>query len=198
MALKKVKPTSPGRRFQTYADFDEVSKKAPEKGLLQPLSKSGGRNCYGRVTAWQRGGGHKRHYRVIDFKRDKIGVPARVAAIEYDPNRSARIALLTYADGEKRYILQPLGLKVGDTIVAGDNVDIESPPVDLKSDVRIKDSVAQADKDKIGKVQVGSIQNSTASSPVKPGFAISAGWKYHSHTTRVRSTASGHSVCAIT
>ena len=125
MGLKRVKPTSPGRRFQTYADFDEVTKNAPERALLQPLRKSGGRNCYGRVTAWQRGGGHKRHYRVIDFKRDKIGVPARVAAIEYDPNRSARIALLHYADGEKRYILAPVDLKVNDRVEAGPTADIK-------------------------------------------------------------------------
>ena len=125
MGIKKVKPTSPGRRFQTYADFQEITKVRPEKGLLQPLSKSGGRNCYGRVTAWQRGGGHKRHYRVIDFKRDKAGVPARVAAIEYDPNRSARIALLHYADGDKRYILAPSDLKVNDVVEAGAKADIK-------------------------------------------------------------------------
>src|SRR5512145_2701669 len=123
MGLKRVKPTSPGRRFQTYADFDEVTKKAPERALLQPLNKSGGRNCYGRVTAWQRGGGHKRHYRRIDFKRDKLGVPARVATIEYDPNRSARIGLLHYRDGEKRYILLPHGLRVGDVVVAGKDAE---------------------------------------------------------------------------
>jgi large subunit ribosomal protein L2 len=125
MGIKKVKPTSPGRRFQTYADFEEITKKSPEKSLLQPIRKSGGRNCYGRVTAWQRGGGHKRHYRVIDFKRDTIGIPARVAAIEYDPNRSARIALLYYADGDKRYILAPMDLKVNDVVEAGPNADIK-------------------------------------------------------------------------
>jgi large subunit ribosomal protein L2 len=125
MGLRKVKPTSPGRRFQTYADFAEITKSSPEKGLLLPLSKSGGRNCYGRVTAWHRGGGHKRHYRVIDFKRDKVGVPARVAAIEYDPNRSARIALLHYVDGEKRYILAPSDLKVNDVVEAGPKADIK-------------------------------------------------------------------------
>ena len=108
----------------SVAAFDEITKTRPEKSLIEPLRKSGGRNNTGRITSRHRGGGHKRFYRVIDFKRNKDGMDARVAAIEYDPNRSARIALLTYADGEKRYILQTLGLKVGDTIVAGDNVDI--------------------------------------------------------------------------
>jgi large subunit ribosomal protein L2 len=124
MALKKVKPTSPGRRFQEYSAYDEITKKTPEKSLLKVLKKSGGRNSKGRITARYRGGGHKRHYRVIDFKRDKIGIPAKVAAIEYDPNRSARIALLHYADGEKRYILAPLQLSVGDTIMSGPEADI--------------------------------------------------------------------------
>jgi large subunit ribosomal protein L2 len=125
MGIKKVKPTSPGRRFQTYPAFEEITKDAPEKSLLRPLRKSGGRNVHGRVTAWQRGGGHKRHYRVIDFKRDKVGVPARVAAIEYDPNRSARIALLHYADGDKRYILAPAELRVNDVVESGPNADIK-------------------------------------------------------------------------
>jgi len=125
MGIKKVKPTSPGRRFQTYDAFEEITKATPEKSLLQPLNKSGGRNVYGRVTAWQRGGGHKRHYRMIDFKRDKIGIPARVASIEYDPNRSARIALLHYVDGEKRYILAPQDLKVNDMVEAGPAADIK-------------------------------------------------------------------------
>jgi large subunit ribosomal protein L2 len=125
MGIKKVKPTSPGRRFQTYDAFDDITRKKPEKSLLAPLRKSGGRNCHGRVTAWQRGGGHKRHYRLIDFKRDKVGVPARVAAIEYDPNRSARVALLHYADGDKRYILAPLNLKVDDVVEAGPGADIK-------------------------------------------------------------------------
>ena len=125
MAIKKVKPTSPGRRFQGYATFSEVTKRTPEKGLLSPLKKSGGRNKNGRITARHRGGGQKRHYRIIDFKRDKIDIPAKVAAIEYDPNRSARIALLHYADGDKRYILAPLNLNVGDTVESGPNADIK-------------------------------------------------------------------------
>jgi len=125
MAIKKVKPTSPGRRFQSYADFNELTPKGPEKQLLRPLKKTGGRNVHGRVTCRHRGGGHKRHYRVIDFKRDKIGIPAKVAAIEYDPNRSARIALLNYVDGEKRYILAPQNLKVGDTVESGPDADIK-------------------------------------------------------------------------
>ena len=124
-ALKRVKPTSPGRRFQTYATFDEVTKKKPEKRLTRPLRKTGGRNTHGRITCRHRGGGHKRHYRVIDFKRDKINIPAKVAAIEYDPNRSARIALLHYADGEKRYILAPQRLQVGDEVMSGPEADIK-------------------------------------------------------------------------
>jgi large subunit ribosomal protein L2 len=125
MGIKKVKPTSPGRRFQTYDAFDDITRTTPEKRLLAPLRKSGGRNCHGRVTAWQRGGGHKRHYRLIDFKRDKVGVPARVESIEYDPNRSARVALLHYVDGDKRYILAPLNLKVDDVVEAGPGADIK-------------------------------------------------------------------------
>ena len=125
MALKKVKPTSPGRRFQTYQTFEELSDKPAEKNLLRPIRPKGGRNNNGRITARHRGGGHKRHYRVIDFKRDKTDIPAKVASIEYDPNRSARIALLHYVDGEKRYILAPLKLSVGDTVLSGTEADIK-------------------------------------------------------------------------
>ena len=125
MALKKVKPVSPGRRFQEYSTFEEITRTTPEKGLLKGLKKSGGRNANGRITTRHRGGGHKRHLRLIDFKRDKIGIPATVASIEYDPNRSARIALLHYADGEKRYILAPLKLEVGSSVMSGPNVDIK-------------------------------------------------------------------------
>jgi len=125
MAVKKVKPTSPGRRFQEYSTFEEVTKTTPEKSLLKVLKKTGGRNANGRITSRHRGGGHRRHYRVIDFKRNKDGVPAKVAAIEYDPNRSARIALLHYADGEKRYILAPVHLEVGDKVMAGPEADIK-------------------------------------------------------------------------
>ncbi|HYA39954.1 MAG TPA: 50S ribosomal protein L2 [Syntrophobacteraceae bacterium] len=125
MGIRKVKPTSAGRRFQTYATFDEITTDRPQKGLIKPLHKSGGRNNAGRVTAWQRGGGHKRRYRVIDFKRDKEGIPAKVATVEYDPNRSAHIALLHYADGEKRYILAPVGLKAGDKVMTGPESDIK-------------------------------------------------------------------------
>jgi large subunit ribosomal protein L2 len=124
MTIRKYKPTSPGRRFQTVQAFDELSTTKPYKPLTEPLPKSGGRNNRGRVTAWQRGGGHKRTYRVIDFKRNKSDVPGTVSTVEYDPNRSARIALVTYADGDKRYILQPSGVSVGDTVVAGLTVDI--------------------------------------------------------------------------
>jgi large subunit ribosomal protein L2 len=125
MAVKKVKPTSPGRRFQTYSTFEEITRTKPEKSLLRPMRKSGGRNVNGRITCRHRGGGHKRHYRVIDFKRDKTDIPAEVASVEYDPNRSARIALLHYADGEKRYILAPLSLRVGDSIMSGPGADIK-------------------------------------------------------------------------
>ena len=125
MAIKKVKPTSPGRRSQTYSTFDEITTTTPEKSLLKTIKNSGGRNANGRITCRHRGGGHRRHYRIIDFKRDKTEIPARVASIEYDPNRSARIALLHYADGEKRYILAPLDLSVGDTVMSGPKADIK-------------------------------------------------------------------------
>jgi large subunit ribosomal protein L2 len=124
MPIRKYKPTSPGRRQMTVQTFDEITSVEPYRPLTETLKKSGGRNNTGEVTMWWRGGGHKRLYRVIDFKRDKNDIPAKVSTVEYDPNRSARIALVTYADGEKRYILHPLGLKVGDTIVSGDAVDI--------------------------------------------------------------------------
>ena len=124
MAIRKTKPTSPGRRFQEYAIFENISTEKPEKKLLKKIRKSGGRNSYGRITVRHRGGGHRRHYRIIDFKRDKIGIPAKVVSIEYDPNRSARIALLNYVDGEKRYIIAPVGISIGDTIETGPNADI--------------------------------------------------------------------------
>jgi large subunit ribosomal protein L2 len=124
MAVKKQNPTSPGRRFQTYLTNDDITCTTPEKSLLKPLSKTGGRNSNGRITCRHRGGGHRRHYRVIDFKRDKVDIPAKVATIEYDPNRSARIALVNYLDGEKRYILAPLNLSVGDTVMSSSNADI--------------------------------------------------------------------------
>ena len=120
MALKKFKPTSPGRRWMSGYTFEEITRTEPEKSLVRPLHKRAGRNVYGRITVRHRGGGHARKYRLIDFKRDKFDIPARVASIEYDPNRSARIALLVYADGEKRYILAPLGLKVGDSVVSSE------------------------------------------------------------------------------
>src|SRR5689334_16444153 len=124
MAVRKFKPTSAGRRFMTVSDFQEVTRDEPEKSLLRPLHKTGGRNVNGRITTRHRGGGHKRRYRLIDFKRTKDGVPARVHSIEYDPNRSARIALLHYQDGEKRYILAPVRLRVGQTVESGTAVDI--------------------------------------------------------------------------
>jgi large subunit ribosomal protein L2 len=125
MGLKKYKPTSPGRRFQSVSDFADITTSTPEKSLLEPLPRKGGRNNNGRITTRHQGGGHKRQYRVIDFKRNKDGVPAKVATIEYDPNRSARIALLHYADGEKRYILAPQKLAVGDTVMSGTGADIK-------------------------------------------------------------------------
>jgi large subunit ribosomal protein L2 len=124
MPVRKYKPTSPGRRFQSVQVFDEITTNESYKPLTEPLRKKGGRNNHGELTSWWRGGGHKRNYRIIDFKRDKHDITATVSTIEYDPNRSSRIALLTYADGEKRYILQPAGIKVGDSIVAGAHVDI--------------------------------------------------------------------------
>lgn len=124
MGIKKFKPTTPGRRFGSVSSFEEITKTRPERPLLEPLRRRAGRNGQGKVTVRHQGGGHKRRYRVIDFKRDKDGIPARVAAVEYDPNRSARLALLHYADGEKRYILAPVGLRVGDTVSSGLQADI--------------------------------------------------------------------------
>lgn len=125
MGTKRYNPTSPARRLTTGYDFAEITKKDPEKSLLQPRQSIHGRNNQGRITVRFRGGGHKRRYRIIDFRREKLGVPAKVASIEYDPNRSARIALLHYVDGEKRYILAPVGLAVGDTVVSGEQADIK-------------------------------------------------------------------------
>jgi large subunit ribosomal protein L2 len=125
MAIRKFNPVTPGTRFMSVSTFEEITKTSPEKSLTVSLKKSGGRNNHGRVTARHRGGGHKRKYRIIDFKRDKFGIPAKVFSIEYDPNRSARIALLHYIDGEKRYILAPDGLKVGDTVQAGPGSEIK-------------------------------------------------------------------------
>lgn len=125
MSIKKYKPTTPGRRGMTVSGFEEITRSRPEKSLVVPLKSTGGRNNAGRMTSRHRGGGHKRKYRIIDFRRNKDGIPARVAAIEYDPNRSARIALLHYADGEKRYILAPVGLHVGDTVESGEGADIK-------------------------------------------------------------------------
>ncbi len=125
MAIKKFNPTSPARRFMTVSNFEEITKTEPEKSLVVTLKSQAGRNNYGKITVRHRGGGHKRKYRIIDFKRDKVGIPANVASIEYDPNRTANIALLHYADGEKRYIISPNGLKVGDTVISSDDADIK-------------------------------------------------------------------------
>ncbi|MDA5110122.1 MULTISPECIES: 50S ribosomal protein L2 [Brevibacillus] len=125
MGIKKFKPTSPGRRQMTVSTFEEITKSTPEKSLLAPLTKKAGRNNQGKITVRHQGGGHKRKYRIIDFKRNKDGIVGRVASIEYDPNRSANIALINYVDGEKRYIIAPLGLKVGDEIISGPNADIK-------------------------------------------------------------------------
>ena len=126
MGIRKYKPTSPGRRKSSVSDYTEITRTEPEKSLLRPMKKTGGRNNQGRITARRRGGGHKRRYRIIDFKRDKLDVPATVTSIEYDPNRSVRIALLTYADGELRYILAPQGVKVGQKVIAGEKVEPKS------------------------------------------------------------------------
>ncbi len=125
MAIKKYKPTSPGRRGMTVSAFEEITCTVPERSLLEPIKKTAGRNAQGRITVRHRGGGVKRQYRIIDFKRNKDGIPAKVATIEYDPNRTANIALLHYADGEKRYIIAPLGLSVGDTVMSGEGADIK-------------------------------------------------------------------------
>mmetsp|Transcript_22319 Transcript_22319/g.10704 ORF Transcript_22319/g.10704 Transcript_22319/m.10704 type:complete len:277 (+) Transcript_22319:1966-2796(+) len=125
MTIRKTRPTSPGRRFQEYLSFEEFTRTKPEKSLIKIIKKTGGRNADGRITARHRGGGNKRYYRIIDFKRNKIDVPAKVVSIEYDPNRSARIALLHYVDGEKRYILAPLNLAVGDNVISSPNADIK-------------------------------------------------------------------------
>jgi len=125
MPIKAFKPTTPSRRFITQDDFSELTKKRPERRLIESKNSTGGRNTYGRITSRFRGGGHKRNYRIIDFRRDKLEVPGKVAALEYDPNRSARLALIHYKDGEKRYILAPVGLKIGDHIVASDKADIQ-------------------------------------------------------------------------
>ncbi len=125
MPIKTYKPTTPGRRHASVVDYSVLTKKKPEKSLLVPIKKTGGRNSHGHITVRHRGGGHKRMYRIIDFKRNKDNIPAKVAALEYDPNRTAFIALLHYADGEKRYIIAPEGLQVGDTVVSGEEVDIQ-------------------------------------------------------------------------
>ena len=125
MAIRVYKPTSPARRFMSVLTYEEITKKTPEKSLTEVLKKNSGRNKQGNITVRHQGGGNKQKYRIIDFKRDKVDIPAKVNAIEYDPNRSAFIALLFYADGEKRYILAPLGLKVGDTVISSENADIK-------------------------------------------------------------------------
>jgi large subunit ribosomal protein L2 len=126
MGIKKYKPTSPGSRFKSGFDFAEITETKPHKPLLRPIKRTGGRNNKGRITSWQRGGGHKRAYRIIDFKRDKLNIPCTVETIEYDPNRTSRISLLKYADGERRYILTPLGVNVGDKLMAGTEVEVKN------------------------------------------------------------------------
>jgi len=159
MGIKKYKPVTPSRRFMENSDFKEITTTIPEKSLLMPLKKSGGRNSNGRITVRRRGGGHKKFYRIIDFKRNKFDIPARVDSIQYDPNRSARIALLVYADGEKRYILAPEGLSVGDTLMNGPN-----------SEVRVGNSIP------LSKVPLGSMVHAIELKPGKGAqFARSAG-----------------------
>jgi len=126
MPLKKFKPITPSSRWRTTSTFEEITRTKPERSLIKPVKRKGGRNNQGRITVRSQGGGHKRSYRLIDFKRDKLNIPAKVVSVEYDPNRSANIALLHYSDGEKRYILAPLGLKVNDEVVAGDNAEIKA------------------------------------------------------------------------
>lgn len=137
MAIKKYNPTSPGRRFMSVSQYEEITTSKPEKSLLSTIEKSGGRNVHGRITVRHIGGGNRQKYRIIDFKRNKDGVPAKVATIEYDPNRTANIALLFYADGEKRYIISPLGLKVGDTVMSGTGADIKTGNALQLSDIPV-------------------------------------------------------------
>ena len=150
MAVKKYKPTSPGRRGMTSSSFEEITKSRPERSLVRPLRKRGGRNNMGRITVRHRGGGARRKIRVVDFKRNKLNVPARVAAIEYDPNRTARLALLNYADGEKRYIIAPLGVRVGDELMAGPEAEIRPgnslPIINIPTGTMIHNSEIQEDK----------------------------------------------------
>ncbi len=159
MSVRKVKPTSAGRRFQTISSFEEITRDTPEKSLTTGLNKKSGRNTYGRITSRRRGGGHKRSYRLIDFKREKLNIPAKVATVEYDPNRSARIALLNYADGEKRYILAPVGLAVGDQVLAGDGADIKP-----------------GNAMRLGRIPVGTVVHNVELAPGKGGqFCRAAG-----------------------
>ncbi|MCH9015566.1 MAG: 50S ribosomal protein L2 [Gemmatimonadetes bacterium] len=141
MGIRKFRPMTPGTRFRTVSDFAEITRSEPEKSLIAPLSKTGGRNNHGHVTCRHRGGGHKRRYRVIDFKRNKAGIPGRVATIEYDPNRTARIALIVYADGEKRYIIHPRGIRVGDSVVSGPGSDIRTGNALALKDIPLGSSV---------------------------------------------------------
>ncbi len=167
MAVKKLKPVTPGQRFKYNSTFDEITTSKPEKSLLKPIKKKGGRNNYGRMTIRYVGGGHKRKYRLIDFKRDKDDIPAVVKTIEYDPNRSARIALVLYKDGEKRYILAPNGLKVGDTIISGENV---AP--DLGNSLPV------------GKIPLGSIVHNIEMQPGKGGMIARSAGAYAQLTSR--------------
>ena len=159
MSVRKYKPTSPAVRQMTVSSFDEITKTEPEKSLLVSMSKSGGRNSQGKITIRHRGGGAKRKYRIIDFKRDKDGIPGRVASIEYDPNRTANIALINYADGEKRYILAPHGLKVGDVIESGENADIK-----IGNALKLKD------------MPVGTTVHNVELKPGKGGQLVRSAW----------------------
>lgn len=159
MSVRKVKPTSAGRRFQTISSFEEITRSTPEKSLTCGLTKKSGRNTYGRITSRRRGGGHKRTYRLIDFKREKLNIPAKVATVEYDPNRSARIALLHYTDGEKRYILAPVGMNVGDVVLSGDTADIKP-----------------GNAMRLGRIPVGTVVHNVELAPGKGGqFCRAAG-----------------------
>src|SRR5215213_6742096 len=162
MPIRIYKPTSPGRRSMSVSTFEEITKKEPEKSLIEPLKKHAGRNNRGRITTRHRGGGHKRFYRIIDFKRNKTGIPAKVAAIEYDPNRSARIALLHYVDGEKRYMLAPVGMAVGDTVISGPDVPIRRNVGTVDGEVRR----LCADPDAVGR---GAARSSQLYGDSRPG-----------------------------
>src|SRR5215213_4663927 len=183
MGIRKHKPTTPGRRGSSVADFAEVTKRTPEKALLAPSPKKGGRNVHGRITARHQGGGHKQRYRIVDFRRTKDGVPAKVAAIEYDPNRTARLALLHYLDGEKRYILAPTRLKVGDLVESGEGADIKPGNALPLKNIPVGTIVHNVELRPGGRANVGEVGNAEQEL-ISWGKAGRNRWKGKRPTTR--------------